>query len=82
MALNIKDPDTDRLVRELAGLTGESITTAIKVAVEDRIRLERRRRGKASLSELRAIARRCAARPILDSTPPDEMLYDEYGIPK
>ncbi|MGE0665232.1 MAG: type II toxin-antitoxin system VapB family antitoxin [Sphingomonadales bacterium] len=82
MAVNIKDPDTDRLVRELADLTGESITTAIKVAVEDRIRLERRRRGKASLSELMAIARRCAARPVLDPTPPDEMLYDEYGIPK
>ena len=37
MALNIKDPDTDRLARELAALTGESITTAARRALEERL---------------------------------------------
>ena len=33
MALNIKDPETDLMVRQLAELTGEKITDAVKVAV-------------------------------------------------
>jgi hypothetical protein len=35
MALNIKDPETDQLVRRLARLTGENITHAVKTAVRD-----------------------------------------------
>ena len=37
MALNIKDPDTDRLARELAAATGESITVATRQAIEERL---------------------------------------------
>jgi hypothetical protein len=37
MALNIKDDGADRLVRELAAETGESLTTAITVAVRERL---------------------------------------------
>ena len=29
MAFNIKDPETDRLVRELASLTGQPITVGL-----------------------------------------------------
>ena len=36
MALNIEDPDTERLAAEVAALTGESKTRAIKVALEER----------------------------------------------
>src|ERR671922_23037 len=48
MALNIKDPETDRLARRLSMLTGESITMAVKTAVRERIEREERTRGKAS----------------------------------
>ena len=37
MALNIKDPETDRLARELAQATGESITEATRVAIAERL---------------------------------------------
>ena len=37
MALNIEDPETDRLARELAQATGESITEAAKTAIEERL---------------------------------------------
>ena len=37
MALNIKDSDTDRLARELAAVTGESITVATRQAIEERL---------------------------------------------
>jgi antitoxin VapB len=83
MALNIKDPKTDRLVRELAATTGESITTAVAVAVRERLE---RIRGMAPIEvreqELTRIALRAASRPVLDDRSPDEILgYDENGLP-
>jgi len=38
MALSIKDPETERLARDLARLTGENITTATRRAIEERLR--------------------------------------------
>ena len=34
MALSLKDPETDRLAREVATLTGESLTEAVRTALE------------------------------------------------
>ena len=82
MALNIKDAETDRLVRRLAEVTGEKITDAVKTAVRERLDREARNHDKASLEELMAIARRIAAKPAVDATPPDDMLYDEHGLPR
>ena len=83
MALNIKDRETDRLVRRLSTITGESITTAVKTAVRERIEREERGRGKASVEELMAIARRIASAPDRDTRSPDEILgYDERGLPR
>jgi antitoxin VapB len=36
MALNIKDPETERLAAELAAMTGESKTGAIRRALQER----------------------------------------------
>jgi antitoxin VapB len=81
MALNIKDPETDRLARRLSALTGESITGAVKTAVRERIEREERERGKASVEELLAIAKRIASRIDRDSRTPDEIIgYDERGL--
>ena len=64
MALNIKDDGTDRLVRELAAETGESLTTAVTVAVRERLeRLrgavprEQRARALTGIAERSAEAR-------------------------
>jgi len=38
MAILIKDEEADRLIRDLAQRTGESITDAVKVAVFERLR--------------------------------------------
>ena len=82
IALNIKDAETDQLARRLATLTGESITVAIKTAVRERIEREERIRGKASVEELLAIARRIASAPDREARSPDEILgYDERGLP-
>lgn len=83
MALNIKDPETDSLVRQLAELTGENITDAVKKAVTDRLEQERRRRGKKiDLKRLRRIQAEAAKLPVVDGRSPDELLgYDEWGLP-
>jgi len=82
--MNIKSEETYRLTRQLAALTGETLTTAVTLAVKERLeRLQRRKPG--SLSErLLAIGREAAplfSEPI-DSTKIGELLYDENGLPK
>lgn len=83
MALNIKDPETDRVVRQLAEATGESITVAIRTAAEERLRRVRVRKSdpelRAFLDDLIATGR---AERDLDPRTPDEIIgYDEYGLP-
>ena len=83
MALSIKDPEADRLARELADRTGESLTQAVVVALRERLARETgRTRGIPLQDELAAIRQRCAALPVLDPRSDDEILgYDARGIP-
>lgn len=83
MALNIKDPTADRLVRELAATTGESITTAVTTAVRERLeRVRGAAPAEVRLEELTRIAQRAATRRVLDDRTDDEILgYDENGLP-
>jgi antitoxin VapB len=46
MALNIKDEGTEALVNELAALTGENKTKAVRRAVQERLRRLEARSGK------------------------------------
>lgn len=83
MALNIKDPKTDRLARELSEVTGESITVAINVAVKDRLeRLAGAAPRHKRLRELNRIAEEAAALPVRDERAAEEILgYDSSGLP-
>ena len=83
MALSIKDPETEKLARTLAERTGESITTATRRALEERLRrIGSDARKAALLEDLEAIQRRWNALPVLDNRTPDEIVgYDENGIP-
>ena len=47
MSLNIKNEETCRLARELARLTGETMTGAVTVALRDRLEREKRLRNAA-----------------------------------
>jgi antitoxin VapB len=52
MALNIKDREAEKLAAEVAAMTGESKTRAVKVALQERkqrlaLRIVRRDRGQA-----------------------------------
>jgi antitoxin VapB len=85
MSLNIKNPETYRLVKELAERTGTSMTAAVTQAVREQ--LERIRgetdgpqldaeRGLAMLAEMRGRF----APGYLDQDH-DALLYDEGGLP-
>jgi antitoxin VapB len=84
MAINIRNPETERLASELAELTGETKTEAVTVALRDRLARVKRTRSKRRLAdELDQIALHCAALPVLDSRCPEEILgYDELGLPR
>ncbi len=84
MPLSIKDPETERLARELAKETGETITQATRKALEERLLRARGRKRKGDLvEEIMEISRRCAALPDLDTRSADEILgYDEIGVPR
>jgi antitoxin VapB len=85
MALSLKDAATDRLAREVASLTGESLTEAVRRALAERLARERRKRGETAglASRLDALALEGAALPDLDRRTPDEIIgYDEHGRPR
>jgi len=84
MALNIRNPETERLAAELARETGETKTEAVTKALRDRLARLRRERSKRRLAdELDEIARHCASLPVLDGRTPDAILgYDDGGLPR
>jgi antitoxin VapB len=84
MALNIRNPEAERLADELARQTGETKTEAVTKALRDRLARVRRERGRRPLAdELEAIAEHCSNLPVLDTRSADEILgYDEHGLPR
>jgi antitoxin VapB len=84
MMLSVDHPDADRLARELAATTGESLNEAVVQALRERLAREHRRRQVPHLrDQLRAIRQRCAMLPVMDSRSPEEILgYDEHGVPR
>ena len=77
MSLNIKNEETQRLARELAQLTGETMTGAITVALRERLEREKH------LRRMRAISKRVAKslRPGPSAVEHGDFLYDEWGLP-
>jgi antitoxin VapB len=94
--LHINDPAARQLATELSQLTGETVSEAVTEALRER--LERKRvvtaapregldrnttRSREGLAErLMEIGRQAASRPVIDPREPDDMLYDEFGLPK
>lgn len=83
MALNIKNAEAYRLARELAEETGESLTVAVKTALEERlIAVRRAKEPSAPLAEISRIQDFVAALPDVDPRSPEEIIgYDQYGLP-
>ena len=84
MGMNIKNPETERLARDLAGLTGTSLTAAITEALRERLARLRNESQPGLAERLLAIGKECA--PLFEepyrSVPHGDLLYDERGLPK
>jgi len=82
MGLNIKDKHTHRLAKELACLTGETVTAAVTEAIRER--LERIRSREDLAERIAQIGRECAAlfKEPYKSIDHGDLLYDEKGLPK
>lgn len=80
MALSIKNEEADELARELAKLTGTSITEAIVMALREQLGRTKEKEGVGAI--VRRLMEEFAQYPILDDRPADEILgYDEFGLP-
>jgi antitoxin VapB len=77
----ILEDEAETLARELAELTGESMSTAVTEALRERLARERR---KGMADRLMAIGKDCASRMSEETRTMnyDELLYDENGLPK
>jgi antitoxin VapB len=81
MALSIRNALAEKLARDVAKESGESMTQAIIHSLEDRLeKLKGRRDPIDLLKEIREIGNRCAALPDIDQRSADEILgYNENG---
>ena len=81
MALCIRNPHAEKLLRQLSRQTGQGLTQTILAVLE---REAHRTQGHTQASRIEdgilAISQRCAALPDRDPRQPDEILgYDEHG---
>ncbi|MGH3275163.1 MAG: type II toxin-antitoxin system VapB family antitoxin [Streptosporangiaceae bacterium] len=83
MSLNIKNAETYHLVQELAALTGETQTTAVTIAVRERLDKIRHPRDAGLADRLMAIGADTAPRlrEPYRSVDHGDLLYDERGLP-
>lgn len=80
MVLSIKNDEADRLARELAQLTGASITDVVVTSLRAQLELERLSRRQRGFAD---IQQRVRELPVIDPRTPDEIIgYDDSGLPR
>jgi antitoxin VapB len=84
MPLFIKNKTAERLARQVASETGESLTEAVQKSLAERWeRLKRQRKSHVLASQIEDLLRRVDALPSRDTRPENEILgYGEDGIPR
>ena len=85
MVIRVRQPATGQTARDLAEQTSENMTTAVVVALRERIiRLQAPGDNDRRRDELQALADRLAARfkEPYRSLDHGEWLYDEDGLPR
>jgi antitoxin VapB len=94
--LNIKDAEATRLARELAELTGESQTEAVREALRERLEREKAERNDVATRtaeekrrefekvwhKIQKIQEKIRKTGFTDRSFTDHDLYDENGLPK
>ena len=81
MPISIKNADVEQLARAVAAEAGESLTDAVRHALEERLeRIRGSRRAPTTFESIMEVSRRCRALPNRDERSPEDVLgYDEDG---
>ena len=83
MALNIRNPEAERLARELAALTGETITETVVKALRERLKRETAKTRVGLKDEIMAISRRASRLPRRTGQTPEQIIgYNDWGLPR
>jgi antitoxin VapB len=87
MGINIKNHESERLARELAAATGETVTRAVTEAVRERLERVRASDNNAAAeraARIRRIGKDAACRWVEPYRSADhaDLLYDERGLPR
>jgi antitoxin VapB len=83
MALSIKSDEADRLARELAAETGETLTETVVMALKERLDREHAKRSASIRTRLARLAADVTALPVADDRTPEEIIgYDDRGLPR
>ena len=94
--LNIKDAETTRLARELAEMTGETQTEAVRKALRERLEREKaerasrdartadekRREFERVWTKIKKIQEDVRRHGLAENMLTDDDLYDENGLPR
>lgn len=82
MALSIKTEDADRLARELAALTHESLTEAVTTALRERLERVQASQRSDYEARLKRLVDEYNSYEVVDDRSADEIIgYDEHGLP-
>lgn len=80
MALSIRNPHAEQLARELARISGTTMTDAIVGALEDKLhRLEQLPASDSAFAEIMSISRRCAELPTRDDLRGEQIVESGEG---
>jgi antitoxin VapB len=80
--LNIRNGEAHRLATELASLTGESLVTAVTLALRERLARELRRRDRNRIAaRLMKIGSQYAALADTGHSPDEILGHDGHGLP-
>jgi antitoxin VapB len=82
MPISIRDAETVSRIRDLAALTGETITVAVRIAIEQRLRRESSRRRAGVANRLLNLSLAKTGKKQLAGDANDAIGYDEFGLPK
>jgi len=82
MALSIKTDEADRLARELAEATHETLTQAVTTALRERLERVRSEKDSEYEKRLRRLVDEYQALETKDDRTAEEIIgYDEHGLP-
>lgn len=84
MGMNIKNPETHQLAREVSALTGESVTGAVTQSLRERLERLRAEAREGTAEALLVVGRDTAKRlsPEFKHVDADELLYGPDGLPR